>query len=466
MGKGRIVSVGPGAGQYDLDAVRDVTRIDKRIAFLTARLAALQISISIAETDEAAKLAALQAAKTALTDAVAGYNADPPTVTADELQKIQKAYIDALGAHAAAISTVSKLRLEKTSLEKEKMRLQAIPEKVRHAGAWCVDYTIDLAVNQEVGTIEIDGEDDRILIVPGGKPYTAAMGKLQPVCGAPNSAAAWNWAMLPGWQRWKPTYRIGTIASIDYEGNTCNIMLDAARSLAQGLTINQAPTLSNVPIEYMFFNASVFLVGDRIVVQFQGQDWSNPKVIGFESNPRPELLYLAQFKALQPLNSCPYNPALGRYGVHTDPEITMSFQEFGNDELNPLPRCIPELDSGVPPEDWYFLIDYTFNPSYWEEKYPGGYGDIYIGAFFGASEGHIALGTTYRLKLEITTTGVTNYAFLQINGEEIYLGPSDGTFVVTRDILLEESIGVMMLVRGLGSVSMKIFSILPVAYYE
>jgi len=25
------------------------------------------------------------------------------------------------------------------------------------------------------------------------------------------------------------------------------------------------------------------------------------------------------------------------------------------------------------------------------------------------------------------TTGVTGYAFLQINGEEIYLGPGDGT---------------------------------------
>jgi hypothetical protein len=134
--------------------------------------------------------------------------------------------------------------------------------------------------------------------------------------------------------------------------------------------------------------------------------------------------------------------------------------------LNPIARCIPELDSNIPPEDWFFLIDYTFNPEYWEEKYPGGYGDVYIAAFFSASEGHIALGTTYRLKLEITTTGVTGYAFLQINGEEIYLGPGDGTFVVTRDIFLGESIGVMMLVRGLDSVSMKIFSILPVDCYE
>jgi len=54
----------------------------------------------------------------------------------------------------------------------------------------------------------------------------------------------------------------------------------------------------------------------------------------------------------------------------------------------------------------------------------------------------------------------------QIIGEGIFLGPGDGTFVVTRDVFLEEFIGVMMLVRGLGSVSMKIFSILPVAYYE
>ena len=320
MGKGRIVSVGPGAGQYDLDAVRDVTRIDARIAFLTARIAALQTSILTAGTDEAAKLAAMQAAKAALADAIAGHNAVPSTVTAEELQKVQKAHIEALGAHKAAASALAKLRLEKTSLEKEKARLQAIPEKVRHTGAWCVDYTLDLAAGQEVGTLEINGEDDRILIVPGGKPHTAAMGKLQPVYGAPDSAAAWNWAMLPGWQKWKPTYRIGTIASIDYEMNTCQVSLDEAKSAAQGLSINQSPTLSNVPIEYMFFHASVFLVGDHIVVEFQGQDWNNPKVIGFFHDPRGDIGNLLVMNGTE-------TPSLKHYRLTPDavPELIKSY---------------------------------------------------------------------------------------------------------------------------------------------
>jgi hypothetical protein len=33
-------------------------------------------------------------------------------------------------------------------------------------------------------------------------------------------------------------------------------------------------------------DSSVFVAGDRVVVAFEGQDWTKPKVIGFETNPR------------------------------------------------------------------------------------------------------------------------------------------------------------------------------------
>jgi hypothetical protein len=51
--------------------------------------------------------------------------------------------------------------------------------------------------------------------------------------------------------------------------------------------------LSNVPIEYMDGeNSSAFVVDDSVVVQFVGQNWNNPKVIGFEMNPRgPKAVY-------------------------------------------------------------------------------------------------------------------------------------------------------------------------------
>ena len=50
--------------------------------------------------------------------------------------------------------------------------------------------------------------------------------------------AFWNAAVLPGWQRWMPTYRIGTISDIDYDADTASVELDDATSTAQDLPIN------------------------------------------------------------------------------------------------------------------------------------------------------------------------------------------------------------------------------------
>ena len=68
--------------------------------------------------------------------------------------------------------------------------------------------------------------------------------------------------------------------------------LDIAQSSAQKLNINPSTgdnplILSNVPIDYMDgLNGAAFIAGDRVVIEFADQDWSKPKVIGFESNPR------------------------------------------------------------------------------------------------------------------------------------------------------------------------------------
>ena len=64
--------------------------------------------------------------------------------------------------------------------------------------------------------------------------------------------------------------------------------LDTATSIAQGLAINQADTLTSIRVEYMECDSVAFVVGDRVVVEFTGQLWeSEIKVIGFETNPKP-----------------------------------------------------------------------------------------------------------------------------------------------------------------------------------
>jgi hypothetical protein len=101
-------------------------------------------------------------------------------------------------------------------------------------------------------------------------------------------AQAWYLsALLPGWQKWKPTHRYGTITAIDYDADTCTVLLDAAKSSQQGLNINLLSVLVNVPVQYMTCNAAAFEVGDSVLVQFTGQSWDSPVVIGFKANPKP-----------------------------------------------------------------------------------------------------------------------------------------------------------------------------------
>lgn len=43
--------------------------------------------------------------------------------------------------------------------------------------------------------------------------------------------------------------------------------------------------LKDVPIEYMSCNAAAFQDGDEVIVEFENQDWKQPKVIGFRDEP-------------------------------------------------------------------------------------------------------------------------------------------------------------------------------------
>jgi len=53
--------------------------------------------------------------------------------------------------------------------------------------------------------------------------------------------------MKPGWQKWMPTFRFGTITSLDTDNNTCSVSLEGASNSDTGLGVNQSGTLSGVP---------------------------------------------------------------------------------------------------------------------------------------------------------------------------------------------------------------------------
>lgn len=104
-----------------------------------------------------------------------------------------------------------------------------------------------------------------------------------------------NRALLPGWQRHMPTYRWGTIATLDKDADTCTVELAGATSSQQNLNINAVSVLTNVPVVYMRCNAKAFEEGDEVVVQFESQSWDKPRVIGFLSNPKECKLFTASY---------------------------------------------------------------------------------------------------------------------------------------------------------------------------
>ncbi len=259
MGKAEILSE-TGEGAYSIRVEFDVSKLNAAISKAQERLSELADLVDDAEMKYSSAMTAYQALQTGET----------------------------LAAYLTAKNRVNSLAIAKLSAEKELERLQAVDDHV-NMSAWCADYTTGMT--GVVGTIEVPGERGRVQIRPGydnGAVYVAGRdGQLVPTAAMIPEQAFYNLAMLPGWQKWKPTFRYGTITEIDEEGDTCSVTLDPAASSQQSLAVNQASELSGVPISYMNCNAEAFEVGDQVVVEFSGQSWESPKVIGFRSDPKP-----------------------------------------------------------------------------------------------------------------------------------------------------------------------------------
>lgn len=287
VGKATVIS-DLGEGQYSVSLDYGTAWRDWKISRLNAIIASLDVSISDedavigdiqSQIDNAVSAlnAAISALASATTDAdrrAARSDINRHTIQAQELNaRKQQMSFD-----------LSSKKIQRSNAAKKKSDLESIIVTDTRE-VWCATYTEDAA--GEVGTIEINGEQPTILIAPDA-PASENYGSLRHRMLMSPSAAYYNASVLPGWQKWMPTYRVGVVSNINYDDDIATVDLDAATSSAQALDINQQPTrLTNVPIEYLECNSSPFENGDRVVVQFQLQDWQQPKIIGFESNPKP-----------------------------------------------------------------------------------------------------------------------------------------------------------------------------------
>lgn len=181
------------------------------------------------------------------------------------------------------------LEIHKFSYQKRLDQLLAVP-KDKTISAWCADFTETLA--GEVALIEIPGESRYFNIYPGynseeARYNQARDGQLVPILAQTAAQVFYNLAMLPGWQKWRPTYRYGTITAIDVDNDTANVTLDNTLSAQLNININQASSLENVPVVYMECNAEAFEVGDIVLVKFLNQQFQTPVIIGFRDHPKP-----------------------------------------------------------------------------------------------------------------------------------------------------------------------------------
>lgn len=371
MGKGTIAGGGTD-GLYQVTLDYGQAARDARVAKITADLAALVAKIAEAQAlldaqqaiDDAQKIVVEAAiatyitvtnavgpaleAVTAAQDALAALQADgfatpediaaaQATLTAanDAYTGAKSAVEPALKNYTEAASELAKIKGETTALRipLELLKSEQTQQTKDLATwtalvltetipAWCADLTED--ASGMVATVEIPGENALVLIAPAAPAPGPADGLLTAREVQSPEQVFWNAAVLPGWQKWKPTYRRGTITAIDYENDTANVTLFNDVSSAQNLPINQTANLTAVPVEYMQCDAEAFDVGDVCVVKFTGMDWGNPKVIGFCSNP----------KSCMPANI--YLPVFIEYGaqtlIGTRPFIFVTiFDGFGNE---------------------------------------------------------------------------------------------------------------------------------------
>ena len=298
MGKGRIVSGGTD-GLYTVELLHNRERIQAEIEFLTTKLAELQTELDALELERDGFVAERNAIATEIDTAIA--NAEEGEIPDVEALLVELAQMSArIQAQDVRIGMIQGRMLE---ARKRKEMLEAVPaDPVQQA--WCADFTEDLA--GEVATVEVPAEGvvgqfltwRRAQIRPGyaGRSnYSAARdGQMFHRDGQVGYQAYFNAAILPGVQRWRPQYRVGVIDSINRAADTCTLTIQGEDSSAQALLIDPPDlqyTKAGVPIEYMNCDSVAFEVGDRVLVEFTGRDWDQPKVIGFESNPRPCLLY-------------------------------------------------------------------------------------------------------------------------------------------------------------------------------
>ena len=168
------------------------------------------------------------------------------------------------------------LSLQKTRTKYNDFLVEECPEYT----VYCADFSDELTGN--IGTIELVGDPNKFLQIKPGYNGEASYdsgrdGQLVYTTGLTPACDYYNYAIKPGWQKWMPKYRYGTITSILED--VCDVVVEACWD--GGFDLNHKTSFSDVNIEYMGeANGEPFKAGDEVLIQLD--DWDSPLVVGFK----------------------------------------------------------------------------------------------------------------------------------------------------------------------------------------
>ena len=309
MGKGTIIQI-DGDGAYHVELNYDKRQlIVRRDTLLNARAALLP---QLADAQHAADVAASEAANARgrLDQAIHGGDDT-------EIQIAAIAAMEASIEEGAAKTTWRLLDADHLSMSRQIDTLtSAINQRDPVVSAWCADYTPELAAQMEVGTVEVPDEynpDRPVLVRPAwtnddpeaGAAWDADRDGCLTRMNAMGIYQTWfNACLLPASQNDHPRYRVGELLAVDRDTGVGFVVIDRERSSAgqhtayerfradaysidpPGAGTNDQALGFEATFRYMDCDDVVFSEKDRVLVEFPRR-WSDPVIIGFESNPVP-----------------------------------------------------------------------------------------------------------------------------------------------------------------------------------
>lgn len=304
MGRATILE-NKGEGKYRVQykfgteaITRELQILDNKVIELNNGIVKLMDEITALGTEFTATNVALQAVL-----------AEPGPMTPDRKKRLSAAlgYLSKIGIELKGKEAALALsKAQKEEAVHRSLSLSALPESEERE-LWMADYSAEIQpTGADIPTIEIAGEahgENWALLYPAKNEAPIAFdqvlhGEREHALAISPAACFAAWAMLPGWQKYRPSYRVGKILELR-DGGLARVELRVPLvSSEQNLPIPpsdpmavdvifERQTHERVPFEYMDCDAIAFKVGDEVLIKYKAQDSAQPVIIGFAHDPEP-----------------------------------------------------------------------------------------------------------------------------------------------------------------------------------